>query len=119
MGFKAFLGYLLIGLGPGPALFFKYIAPRPLLLLLFLTGAFVWLTVLMLISLVWVWVVPANERSYLYALILLTAVVAEELARYPVYLFIEAVRVPQYRVRVRVLSRRAWRLITAGPTATE
>ena len=91
MGFKAFLGYLLIGLGPGPALFFKYIAPKPLLLLLFLTGCFVWLTVLMFIAIIWLWVLPADGRKYLYFLVVLTAVVVEEAIRYPLYLLIEKV----------------------------
>lgn len=91
MGFKAFLGYLLIGLGPGPALFFKYIAPKPLLLLLFLTGCFIWLMVLMLIALVWLWVLPADGRNYLYFLVVLNAVLVEEAVRYPLYLLIEKV----------------------------
>ena len=91
MGFKAFVGYLLIGLGPGPAIFFKYIAPKPLLLLLFLTGCFLWLTMLMLLALIWVWALPAHERNYLYALVILTALVIEESIRYPLYLLIETV----------------------------
>lgn len=85
MALAAGIGYALLALGPAFALFVSVIATKPLLVLLVLTSALIWLVSLILLSAVWRAFLPVGS-SWLLFLLLFTCVSFQEVIR-PVFWF--------------------------------
>lgn len=83
MGAASFFGHALLGLGPGLAFFLVVLAPKSFVVLLTLASAFLWLTVLLLVSAVlrpWA-PLPFSGDARAAAGALLAAVAVEEVVR--------------------------------------
>eukprot|EP00271_Cylindrocystis_brebissonii_P010911 TRINITY_DN27392_c0_g1_i1.p1 TRINITY_DN27392_c0_g1~~TRINITY_DN27392_c0_g1_i1.p1 ORF type:complete len:271 (+),score=39.67 TRINITY_DN27392_c0_g1_i1:410-1222(+) len=81
MTLASFVGYVLIGLGPGLALFSVVVASKPLLVLVMLSSASFWLLNLMLVAALWRPFIPLGPSAWPHALLLLSAVAIQEGAR--------------------------------------
>ncbi|KAG6554329.1 hypothetical protein Mapa_004245 [Marchantia paleacea] len=81
MTFAGGLGYALIALGPGIALFFTVIVSKPFLILTLIASILSWLVSLVLVSSVWRGFLPGESSAWVYIPLLLSAVGCQEAAR--------------------------------------
>lgn len=77
----AFLGYLLLGLGPGAVLFLSIPARRPFLVILTFASACTWLLSLLFVAMLTRAFLPLPDGSPWYAATLVLAVVVQEVVR--------------------------------------
>lgn len=86
MGAIDFWGNLLLGVGPGIAVFMVLIAPKSFLVLLTLFSTFIWLSVLLITSAIFRGFIPYATTAPNYVGVLLASVAMQEAARYGVWI---------------------------------